>query len=77
MEKIQKEPSLIALLLLVSFASVSAVLFTPSLPQIAQHLGITDAKAQLTITIFLIGYALAFYLMDLFPIALAENLQPT
>lgn len=58
MQKIQKEPSLFALLILVSFASVSAVLFTPGLPQIAKALGVTEAKAQLSITIFLIGYAL-------------------
>lgn len=54
----RKEPPLFILILLVSFASVSAVLFTPALPEIALKLGITDAKAQLTITIFLIGYAL-------------------
>lgn len=59
MEKIlRKEPPLFILILLVSFASVSAVLFTPALPEIALKLGITDAKAQLTITVFLIGYAL-------------------
>jgi MFS transporter, DHA1 family, multidrug resistance protein len=34
------------------------VLFTPALPQIAQKLNISDVKAQLTITVFLIGYAL-------------------
>jgi MFS family permease len=39
---------------------VSAVLFTPGLPQIAVQLGISEATAQLTITIFLIGYALGF-----------------
>ncbi|MBS0604942.1 MAG: MFS transporter [Verrucomicrobia bacterium] len=54
----QKEPSLFILLILVSFASLSAVLFTPALPQIALNLGISDAKAQLTVTIFLIGYAI-------------------
>ena len=54
----RKEPSLFILTLLVSFPSVCAVLFTPALPEIAQKLGISDARAQLTITVFLIGYAL-------------------
>ncbi|MBS0625134.1 MAG: MFS transporter [Verrucomicrobia bacterium] len=52
------EPSLLILLLLVSFPSVGAVLFTPALPAIAQAYGISSGLAQLTITIFLIGYAL-------------------
>ncbi len=46
------------LLLLISFASVNAVLFTPALPMIAQFFLITEDKAQLTISWFLIGYAL-------------------
>lgn len=54
----EKKPPLFILILLVSFASVSAVLFTPALPQISLKLGISAAQAQLTITVFLIGYAL-------------------
>lgn len=46
------------LLLMISFASVNAVLYTPALPGIAQFFAITEDKAQLTITWFLIGYAL-------------------
>lgn len=53
----KKEPSLFILLLLASFASVSAVLFTPALPEIANFLGISSSQAEWTITIFLIGYA--------------------
>lgn len=56
----QKKPSLFILLLLVSFGMVSAVLFTPALPQIAQQLGISDNAAELTITVYLIGYAFGF-----------------
>lgn len=52
-----KEPQLFILLLLVSFASVSAVLYTPALPSIAKNLGISDAQAQFSMTAFLIGYA--------------------
>lgn len=47
----------IFLMLLISFGSVSAVLFTPALPQISQYFGISSNAAQLTVTVFLIGYA--------------------
>lgn len=53
-----KEPSLFILLLLVSFASISAVLFTPALPAISRLLGISNGQAQLTMSVFLIGYAI-------------------
>jgi MFS family permease len=39
------------------FASISAVLFTPALPEIAQLLGVSDGEAQATMTVFLLGYA--------------------
>lgn len=45
------------LLLMISFASVNAVLFTPALPDISRYFHITEDVAQLTITWFLIGYA--------------------
>jgi len=51
------EPSLLTLLLLVSYPSVGAVLFTPALPSIAEYFLISNGMAQLTITLFLIGYA--------------------
>ena len=46
------------LLLMISFASVNAVMFTPALPDIANFFDITHDSAQLTISWFLIGYAL-------------------
>ncbi len=46
------------LLLLISFASVNAVLFTPALPNIASFFQISEDAAQQTITWFLVGYAL-------------------
>ncbi len=49
----------ITLLLMISFASVNAVLFTPALPAIADFFKISDEVAQYTITWFLIGYALS------------------
>lgn len=42
---------------MISFASVNAVLFTPTLPNIAHFFGVSDNTAQQTITWFLIGYA--------------------
>lgn len=48
----------VTLLLLISFASVNAVLFTPALPNIADFFGIGEDSAQQTITWFLVGYAL-------------------
>lgn len=51
-------PSFTTLLLLISFASVNAVLFTPALPNIAEYFAISDEAAQSTITWFLIAYAL-------------------
>lgn len=52
-----KEPQLFILLLLSSFAAVSAVLFTPALPAMAHYLGVSHTQAQLSMTAFLIGYA--------------------
>lgn len=46
------------LILLISFASVNAVLFTPALPNIAHFFGVTNNAVQHTITWFLVGYAL-------------------
>jgi DHA1 family bicyclomycin/chloramphenicol resistance-like MFS transporter len=54
------KPSVLALVLLVSFGSISAVLFTPALPLIAQQLGLSQSTAQLTITLYLVGYSFGF-----------------
>lgn len=55
---IQTRLPLLTLLLMISFASVNAVLFTPALPAIAQFFKIGENAAQHTISSFLIGYAL-------------------
>lgn len=54
----QANMSFFTLLLLISFASVNAVLFTPALPKITNYFHITENLAQQTITWFLVGYAL-------------------
>lgn len=48
--------SFFTLTLLISFASVNAVLFTPALPDIATFFSISDGAVQQTITWFLVGY---------------------
>lgn len=52
------KPSFFTLLLLISFGSVNAVLFTPALPEIANYFSVSSDIAQHTIIWFLIGYAL-------------------
>ena len=52
----KKYLELFILLLLISFPSISALLFTPALPEIAQYFQILDRQAQTTMTLFLIGY---------------------
>jgi len=52
-----KKPSLLTLLLLMPFASISAVLFTPALPEIAAAFNVTDGQIQASMTLFLLGYA--------------------
>ncbi len=52
------KPSFVTLLLLISFGSVNAVLFTPALPAITHFFSISTDLANYTITWFLIGYAM-------------------
>lgn len=59
-EKQPKQANLlmITLVLMISFATFNALLFTPALPNIARYFSITNSIAQLTITVFLVGYAI-------------------
>lgn len=50
-------PRILILLMLVSFAAVCAVLFTPALPEIATYFGVSNSLAQATMSLFLVGYA--------------------
>lgn len=56
--KTDKKLNFFTLFLLISFASVNAVLCTPALPDIATFFVISAEKTQQVITWFLIGYAL-------------------
>ncbi len=49
---------LLILMLLISFGSIGAVAFTPGLPMIAEFFAISSAKAELTVTWYLLGYTL-------------------
>lgn len=51
-------PSLWVLVLLISFGSVSAVLITPALPEMSQYFGVNHHAVQLTLSLFLLGYAI-------------------
>lgn len=52
----QKNPSFFTLIIMISFASVNAVLFTPALPEIANYFAVSADVAQQTIIWFLVGY---------------------
>lgn len=53
-----KKPHVLMLVLLISFATVCAVLFTPALPSMATFFDVSESTAQLAVTIYLLGYAL-------------------
>lgn len=52
-----KKTYILGLMLLISFGSIGAVAFTPGLPQIAQYFNIPAYTAELTVTLYLVGYA--------------------
>jgi len=51
------KPQLPILLILVCFGSVGAVLFTPALPDIQRFFEVSVGQTQMTITLYLLGYA--------------------
>lgn len=53
-----QEPPFFILLILICFASVCAVLFTPALPSIADHFHVNVSTAQLTVMVYLLGYTI-------------------
>lgn len=52
-----KSLSFLTLMLLISFAAVNAILFTPALPNVASFLNITKSQSEFTVSLFLVGYA--------------------
>ncbi|MCX7124534.1 MAG: Bcr/CflA family efflux MFS transporter [Gammaproteobacteria bacterium] len=53
-----KPPNIISLMILSAFASMGAILMMPALPEISAHFGTDTSTTQLTVTCFLLGYAL-------------------
>lgn len=53
-----KQPPLYIMLLLICIGTIGAVLYSPGLPRIASHFNITSDQTEITMTIYLIGYAL-------------------
>lgn len=53
-----KEPHILGLTLLSAFGAMGAILMTPALPTIARYFNVSMGVAQLTVTSFLLGYAL-------------------
>jgi DHA1 family bicyclomycin/chloramphenicol resistance-like MFS transporter len=49
---------MLTLLMLISFGSICATLFTPGLPTITTYFHVSQSFAQLTVTLYLMGYAL-------------------
>ena len=52
-----KKPHFLLLFLLISFGSITAVTYTPALPEMVNFFGVSAKTMSLTMTIFLIGYA--------------------
>lgn len=53
-----KKPSLLTLIVLISFGSIGAALFTPAIPSIIDAFNTTVSTAQLTVTLYLAGYSI-------------------
>lgn len=51
-------PSLLLMIVLVAFPQISETIYTPSLPDIAAALGVSNSSVQLTLSIYFIGFAL-------------------
>ncbi|MEK4345199.1 multidrug effflux MFS transporter [Paenibacillus sp. FSL P4-0184] len=51
-------PSLLLMIVLVAFPQISETIYTPSLPDIAVVLGVSNSSVQLTLSIYFIGFAL-------------------
>ncbi len=54
-------PSLLLMIVLVAFPQISETSYTPSLPDIAVALGVSNSSVQLTLSIYFIGFALGVF----------------
>ncbi|MBI3211895.1 MAG: MFS transporter [Simkania negevensis] len=52
-----KKPQLLILIFLIAYPAIGALMFTPALPLIIKEFQISDGVGQLTMILFLVGYA--------------------
>lgn len=57
MSKLLKFPQILVLMVLFSFLSLGAVIFTPAYPELTQEFGLSNSQAQWMMTLFLLGTA--------------------
>ncbi len=53
-----KEPPLYLMFLLICIGTIGGVLYSPALPEIAKHFNVSSDRTELTMTAYLLGYAL-------------------
>ncbi|MCB1110736.1 MAG: MFS transporter [Chlamydiia bacterium] len=53
-----KKPSLLTLIVLISYGSIGTALFTPAIPSVMDRFHVGAGIAQLTVMLFLLGYSL-------------------
>jgi polar amino acid transport system substrate-binding protein len=56
-----KTPSLLLLIVLVSFPQISETIFSPSLPSIAESFETSMSDAQLTMSVYFIAFAFGVF----------------
>ncbi|VTR56718.1 bicyclomycin/multidrug efflux system protein [Actinobacillus pleuropneumoniae] len=61
MQRKISKPSLLLFIVLVGFPQISETIYTPSLPDIALHLGASNNAIQLTLSIYFLGFAFGVY----------------
>ncbi|MCZ1268859.1 MFS transporter, partial [Paenibacillus tundrae] len=54
-------PSLLLMIVLIAFPQISETIYTPSLPDIAAALGVSNSSVQFTLSIYFIGFALGVF----------------
>ncbi|NUU62192.1 multidrug effflux MFS transporter [Paenibacillus agri] len=54
-------PSLLLMIVLVAFPQISETIYTPSLPDLAAALGVSNSSVQFTLSIYFIGFALGVF----------------
>lgn len=53
-----KRPHLLTLIVLISYGSIGAALFTPAIPALMDRFNISASLAQLTVMLYLVGYSI-------------------